>query len=49
VFGGDPVFYNCPGVVVVRWDPASLSVCIEWQAWAYPAEFAAANEAGCVP
>jgi hypothetical protein len=43
---GDGVIFSHPGVAVVRWDPASRAVHIEWQGWADPAEFAAANEAG---
>jgi hypothetical protein len=43
---GDGVFFTRPGVVVVKWDSVSRSVCIEWQGWADPTEFAAANEAG---
>lgn len=42
----DGVYFAAPGVVVVKWDPTSKSVCIEWQGWANPTEFAAANEAG---
>lgn len=30
----------------MTWDPKSNAVCIEWQGWADPTEFAAANEAG---
>lgn|SRR5487761_143525 len=44
--GLDGVYFAAPGVVVVKWDPISKSVCIEWQGWANPTEFAAANEAG---
>lgn len=40
------VFFNRPGVAVVRWEPALRAVYIEWQGWADPAEFAAALEAG---
>jgi hypothetical protein len=42
---GDHVFYNQPGVAVVTWDPAIGAAHIEWQGWANPTEFAAANEA----
>ena len=40
------VFFNRPGVAVLRWEPKSRAVCIEWQGWADPTEFAAALEAG---
>jgi SpoIIAA-like len=40
------VFSNRPGVAILRWEPAFRAVCIEWQGWADPAEFAAALEAG---
>jgi hypothetical protein len=43
---GDGVVFTRPGVVVVKWDSVSKSVCIEWQGWADPTEFAEANEAG---
>jgi hypothetical protein len=49
--GGAPpngVFFNRPGVAVMWWDPTTRAVCIEWQGWADPAEFAAALEAGLV-
>jgi len=39
------VFYNEPGVAVVSWDPAIGAARIEWQGWANPTEFAAANQA----
>ena len=39
------VYYNQPGVAVVTWDPALGAARIEWQGWANPAEFAAANDA----
>jgi stage II sporulation SpoAA-like protein len=42
------VFFNRPGVALMRWDPASRAVCIEWQGWADPVEFAAALEAGLI-
>jgi len=40
------VFFNRPGVAVLRWEPTYRAVCIEWQGWADPTEFAAALEAG---
>jgi SpoIIAA-like len=42
----DGVFFDRPGVAVLRWEPAIRAVRIEWQGWADPAEFAAALEAG---
>ena len=41
----DGIYYNRPGVAIVKWDSASKAAHIEWQGWANPAEFAAANEA----
>jgi stage II sporulation SpoAA-like protein len=41
----DGVFYNRPGVAIVKWDSACKAAHIEWQGWANPAEFAAANDA----
>lgn len=41
----EDVFYNQPGVAVVTWDPAIGVAHIEWQGWANPTEFAAANDA----
>jgi hypothetical protein len=40
------VFFDRPGVAVLRWEPTLRAVCVEWQGWADPAEFAAAFEAG---
>jgi hypothetical protein len=40
------VFFDLPGVAVVRWDPKMRAVCVEWQGWADPVEFAAALGAG---
>jgi hypothetical protein len=42
----DGVFFNRPGVVVMKWHPTLRAVCVEWQGWADPVEFAAAFEAG---
>ena len=42
---GDGVYFNHPGVAVVTWDPTIRAARIEWQGWANPTEFAAANEA----
>jgi hypothetical protein len=39
------LYYNVPGVAVVRWDAESDAAHIEWQGWATPAEFRAANDA----
>jgi hypothetical protein len=41
----DELFYNHPGVAVVSWDPKGEAAHIEWQGWANPTEFAAANDA----
>jgi hypothetical protein len=41
----DELFYNNPGVAVVSWHPACQAAHIEWQGWANPTEFAAANDA----
>jgi hypothetical protein len=43
--GGEQLYFNLPGVAVVRWDAASEGAHIEWQGWARPAEFRAANDA----
>ncbi len=40
------IIFDRPGVAVLRWEPALRAVCLEWQGWADPAEFAAALEAG---
>jgi hypothetical protein len=39
------VYFNLPGVAIVKWDAASAAAHIEWQGWAKPAEFRAANDA----
>jgi hypothetical protein len=39
------IYFNLPGVAVVRWDPAAKAAHMEWQGWAKPAEFQAANNA----
>jgi hypothetical protein len=50
-FGGGGVspaarlYYNRPGVATVIWDASSRAARIEWQGWADPTEFAAANDA----
>lgn len=41
----DKVYFNLPGVAVVKWDAPSQGAHIEWQGWAKPAEFRAANNA----
>lgn len=38
-------YFDRPGVAVVTWDPACRAAHIEWQGWADPTEFAAANDA----
>ena len=42
---GGRIYYNVPGVAVVKWDAPSQSAHIEWQGWARPAEFRSANDA----
>jgi len=39
------VYFNLPGVAVVKWDAQSQAAHMEWQGWAKPAEFQAANDA----
>jgi SpoIIAA-like len=39
------VYFNLPGVAVVKWDPPCKAAHMEWQGWAKPAEFQAANDA----
>lgn len=41
----DGIYFNRPGVAIVKWDAECRAAHIEWQGWADPAEFAAANEA----
>lgn len=41
----DGIYFNLPGVAVVRWDGQSRAAHMEWQGWAAPAEFRAANDA----
>jgi len=41
----DGVYFNLPGVAVVKWDRASRAAHMEWQGWASPVEFRAANDA----
>jgi len=41
----DGIFFNRPGVAIVKWDATCHAAHIEWQGWADPAEFAAANDA----
>jgi hypothetical protein len=41
----DGTYFNLPGVAVVRWDASCKAAHIEWQGWANPTEFAAANAA----
>jgi SpoIIAA-like len=38
-------YFNLPGVARVKWDASSQGAHIEWQGWAKPAEFRAANDA----
>ncbi|MHB8588264.1 MAG: hypothetical protein ACYDA0_05330 [Candidatus Dormibacteraceae bacterium] len=32
--GGDPVYFNRPGVALVTWNPDLKAVCLESQGWA---------------
>lgn len=41
----DDIYFNLPGVAIVRWDTRSQAAHMEWQGWAAPAEFRAANDA----
>ena len=41
----DGVYFNRPGVAIVKWDATCKAAHIEWQGWADPTEFAAANDA----
>ena len=41
----DHVYFDLPGIAMVRWDPPSQSAHIEWQGWARSEEFRAANDA----
>jgi len=38
-------YFNLPGVAIVKWDPAAQAAHMEWQGWASPTEFRAANDA----
>jgi hypothetical protein len=42
----ESVIFQSPGVAVLRWDPGSGAVFIEWQGWADSTEFALLLEAG---
>jgi hypothetical protein len=39
------VYFNLPGVAIVKWDAESQAAHMEWQGWASPTEFKAANDA----
>ncbi|HEY8862656.1 MAG TPA: hypothetical protein VIO37_00605 [Candidatus Dormibacteraeota bacterium] len=41
----DEVFFNNPGVAIVKWDSAIQAVSTEWQGWADHADFVAVLEA----
>jgi hypothetical protein len=41
----DGTYFNVPGVARVTWDPTCKASLIEWQGWANPTEFRAANQA----
>ena len=43
--GAQDTYFNLPGVAFVKWDKASRAAHMEWQGWARPAEFRAANDA----
>ena len=36
--GGDPVYFNRPGVALVTWNPDLKAVCLEAQGWADSSE-----------
>ena len=42
----ESVYFQSPGVAVLKWDPGSGAVYIEWQGWADSTEFALLLEAG---
>ena len=37
-FGGDPVYFNLPGVALVTWNPDLKAACVESQGWATSSE-----------
>src|SRR5882762_7652255 len=41
----DGVYFNVPGVAIVKWDSPSMATHIEWQGWANSTEFRGANDA----
>jgi hypothetical protein len=41
----DDVFFNRPGVAIVKWDPGLQAVSTEWQGWADRSEFLAVLDA----
>jgi SpoIIAA-like len=43
--GGDPVYFNRPGVALVTWNPDLRAVCLESQGWADTAEAQAVLDA----
>jgi hypothetical protein len=43
--GGDPVYFNRPGVALVTWNPDLKAVCLESQGWADTGEAQAALDA----
>jgi hypothetical protein len=43
--GGDPVYFNRPGVALVTWNPDLRAVCLEAQAWANTTEAPAVLDA----
>jgi hypothetical protein len=43
--GGDPVYFNRPGVALVTWNPDLRAVCLEAQGWADSSEAQGALDA----
>ena len=43
--GGDPVYFNRPGVALVTWNPDLKAVCLESQGWADTSEAQAVLDA----
>ncbi|GAC1637769.1 MAG: hypothetical protein PVS2B1_15720 [Candidatus Dormibacteraceae bacterium] len=45
-FAHPDFIFEVPGVAVLKWEPLSRAIHIEWQGWANPTEFRAALDAG---
>jgi hypothetical protein len=43
--GAGRIYFDLPGVAIVKWDAASQAAHVEWQGWASPTEFRAASDA----